>query len=135
MKIPEKYKNNFKFSYNANVINHNTSLLKKKNIPDNSKINVLEKDTNELLKGKSIIAKIQHNKNTLITFNIGTLNQIKDFYSYLMNHITNYNRIKTIEIEGKDYENELNNTFSSVGIRKDFVCKIKYFDDGCCICH
>ena len=67
-----------------------------------------------------------------MTFNIGTLNQIKDLYSYLENNINDFGEIKTIEIEGKDYKDQQNNTFSSIGIRNDFKCYIKYKKDSCC---
>ena len=72
-------------------------------------------------KGKAIMASIKQNKNSIKTFNIGTLNQIKDLYSYLKSNINNFGDIKTIKIEGKDYKNQQNNIFSSIGIINDFL--------------
>ena len=39
-----------------------------------------------------------HNKESILTFKIGTLNQIKDFYSYLENNVNDFGDIKAIEM-------------------------------------
>ena len=136
MNIPEKYKDNYIFLFNALTLNNDNTLLKNEFHQDNSTVCVTEKKPLNIFenKGKIIKASIIHNKHSILTFEIGTLNQIKDFYSYLKNNLNNYNEIKTIEIEGKDYKNKQNNTFSSVGIRNDFKCNIKYNNDSCCSC-
>ena len=134
MNIPEKYKDNYTFLFNATTINNDTTLLKNKITQDNSSIIVIEKKVfnANVNKGKTIKASIMHNNNSIMTFNIGTLNQIKDLYSYLKSNIDNFGEIKTIEIEGKDYKNKKDNTFSSIGIRNDFKCNIKYNNNSCC---
>ena len=67
--------------------------------------------------------------------NIGTLNQINDFYLLLENNISNFKNIKKMEVEKKTLKNEDKNcTFSSIGIRKNFICKIKYINDDEVIC-
>ena len=114
------------FICNAEIINNESSTLSKKNILENSKILVSEKNSllNNAKKGKALKATIKyHEKN--FSVNIGTLNQIKELFSYLKNHIKDFDQATILEIKGKDYKIDDNNTFSSIGIRKDFVCKIK----------
>ena len=125
MNIPEKYKNNYNFICNAEIINNESSTLSKKNILENSKILVSEKNSllNNAKKGKALKATIKyHEKN--FSVNIGTLNQIKELFTKITNLI-NIDQDKTLEIKGKHYKIDDNNTFSAIGIRKDFVCKIK----------
>ena len=136
MNIPEKYKDNYIFSFNTLSLNNETTLLKNKGLKDSNSIYVVEKKVfnANVNKGKTIKASIMHNNNSIMTFNIGTLNQIKDLYSYLKSNINDFGEIKSIEIEGKDYKSQQNNTFSSIGIRNDFKCNIKYNNDICCSC-
>ena len=134
--IPEKYKNDFTFHFNGMTINNEKSTLYEfQTIANGSKIQVIENSylVPHKIKGKPIKASIMNKKDLLFNFKIGTLNQIKDLYSYLRTRINNFDEIQKIEIEGREYKNEQNNTFSSIGIRKDFVCTIKYTEECCCI--
>ena len=140
MNIPEEYKNNFAFIYNTKTINNSSDLLK--NIfKNNSQIEVIEKNTlgTQVKKGKILEVEIKHNNNLLFKCNIGTLNQIKDFYLLMEDNINNFKNIEKMEVEGKDLKKEdEKSTFSSIGIRKNFICKIKYINDDneviCCSC-
>ena len=141
MNIPEEYKNDYHFIYNSKTINNSSDLLK--NIfNNNSQIKVIEKNIlgTQAKKGKILEVTIKHNNNLLYNCNIGTLNQLKDFYLLMEKQINNFNKIQKIEVEKKNLKNEdENSTFSSLGIRKDFICNIKYINDDdkviscCCI--
>ena len=131
MNIPEEYKNNYSFIYNTRTINNSSDLLK--NIfNNNSQIEVIENNIlgKQEKKGKILEVTIKHNNNLLCNCNIGTLNQIKDFYLLMEKQIKNFKNIEKIEVEKKNLKNEdENHTFSSLGIRKNFICKIKYIND------
>ena len=141
MNIPEEYKNDYHFIFNSKTINNSSDLLK--NIfNNNSQIKVIEKNIlgTQAKKGKILEVTIKHNNNLLYNCNIGTLNQLKDFYLLMEKQINNFNKIQKIEVEKKNLKNEdENSTFSSLGIRKDFICNIKYINDDdkviscCCI--
>jgi hypothetical protein len=143
MNIPEENKNDYFFIFSAETINDsNSTLFEKQMCKGTPLVKVIEKNIVKCQchanKGKILKATIKNNRNVICAFEIGTLNQIKDFYSHLKKSLNDFDKIKIIEIEGKIYEDyEANNTFSSIGIRKDFVCKIKYENEkissGCLI--
>ena len=138
MNIPMKYKNDYTFLYNAHSINNENSTISKIKFQENTRIIVIEKNNirYQEKKRKILKATIKYNE-TIIDYNIGTLNQIKDLFSYLKNNLKNFNSTKIMQIEGKSYIKEEENTFSSEGIRKDFVCKIIDRNDKkkefCCV--
>ena len=126
MNIPIKYKNDYSFLYNSQSINNENSTISKKQFQENTRISVIEKNNITYLekKGKILKVTIKYNK-TRIDYNIGTLNQIKELFSYLKNNLKNFNySTNIIQIEGKSYIKEEENTFSAEGIREDFICKI-----------
>ena len=127
--IPEKYKINYIFSYNALTLNDENKLIKDIIGQNNSKIEIIE---NGLIgvhenKGKILKATIIDRKR-ITTHDIGTLNQIKDLHLFLRETIDNFDKVKNIVMDGKKNYDE-NSTFSSIGIRKDFVCKIQYQEE------
>ena len=129
--IPEKYKEDYIFIYNADTIIGEDNLIKDKIKGNNSLINVLDKSNLKHSKNEGIILKasIKSNNKLIKTYDIGTLNQIKDFNSFLRKNINNYDKIKEIKINGNINNYDENKTFSSIGIRKDFDCEIKYKED------
>ncbi len=130
--IPEKYKINYIFSYNALTLNDENKLIKDIIGQNNSKIEIIE---NGLIgvhenKGKILEATIINRKGLITTHDIGSLNQIKDLHLFLKETIDNFDKVKNIVMDGKKNYDE-NSTFSSIGIRKDFVCKIQYEEESC----
>ena len=125
--IPEKYKINYIFSYNALTLNDNNKLIKDIIRQNNARIEISEKGLIGVPenKGKILKATIKNRKRLITTHDIGTLNQIKDFNLYLKSAIIDFDKVKIIDMDGKKNYDE-NSTFSSIGIRKDFVCKIQY---------
>ena len=136
MKIPFKYKRNYKFNYNAQDLNENSfdNCLVKDIIKNNSTICVIEK--NNVISGitpgpgKLIRVKIIINDKIIMRTNIGTLEQLKNFYKKLKDYYYSiYN--KSIE-NAKIYPEEIElrqddeRTFSSIGIREEFICKINF---------
>ena len=130
--IPEKYKINYIFSYNALTLNDNNKLIKDIIRQNNARIEISEKGLIGVPenKGKILKATIKNRKRLITTHDIGTLNQIKDFNLYLKSAIIDFDKVKIIDMDGKKNYDE-NSTFSSIGIRKDFVCKIQYEEEGC----
>ena len=136
MKIPFKYKRYYIFYYNAQDLNENSfdNCLIEDIIKNNSSIYVIEKD-NVISgitpgPGKLIRVKIIINGNIFEKTNIGTLEQIKNFYKKLKDYYYSiYN--KSIE-NAKIYPEEIElkqddeRTFSSIGIREEFICKINF---------
>lgn len=132
MNIPERYKDNYIFLYNSSTINNSSSLIKELINQNNSKIIVIERENIGICikKGKVLKAKIKHKSKIIETYDIGTLNQIKDLYAILRQNIKNFNEVNKIIINGKEYQREdENRTFSSIGIKNDFSCKIEYIND------
>ena len=126
MKISEKYKNNFIFTYKESTLDLNDiSTLFEKDILNNNKISVTEKinDYPNIIKGKKLKVSIINQKELNYTTYIGTLNQIKDLFSNLKNIYSDYD-INSITIEGKELKGDEEKTFSSIGIRENFICSI-----------
>ena len=128
--IPEKYKINYIFSYNALTLNDNNELIKDIIRQNNAQIEIIEKGLIGVPrnKGKILKATIKNRKRLITTHDIGTLNQIKDFNLYLKSAISDFDKVKIIDMDGKKNYDE-NSTFSSIRIRKDFVCKIQYQEE------
>ena len=126
MKISEKYKNNFIFTYKASTLDFNDiSTLFEKDILNNNKISVTEKNNDcvSVIKGKKLKVSITNQNELNNTTYIGTLNQIKDLFSQLKDIYPNYD-INNIIIEGKELKGDEEQTFSSIGIRENFICNI-----------
>ena len=136
MKIPFKYKIYYIFYYNAQDLNENSfdNCLIEDIIKNNSTIYVTEKDnvTNGIHPGpgKLIRVNIIINDKIFEKANVGTLQQLKNFYKILENYLNLiYN--KSIE-NAKIYPEEIElkqddeRTFSSIGIREEFICKINF---------
>ena len=125
--ISEKYKNLFLFINGATSLDINDiSTLFDKNIINHKKIIVEEKNSglNGNIKGKKLNVSIlnQNNKLDSSTY-IGTLNQIKDLFDNLNSMYPDKN-INKITIEKKEYKKNDKHTFSSIGIRDNFICHI-----------
>ena len=67
----------------------------------------------------------------------GTLQQINKFYLQLEQILPNF-IIKEVKVENQKLERNDERTFSSIGIRDDFICFIKYKNkrdrDESCVC-
>ena len=133
--IPEKYKNKFCFTYNAESLNINDTLsLSQKGFSDSSIIKVIEMNdiyNKDNIKGKILKATFTKKKEIIKTCYIGTLNQVKDLFS-LLHDLPNSEIIQNIKIKGKIFENDEIRTLSSFGIRDDFICEILFQKEECC---
>jgi len=127
-KIPEKAKNNYKILFNGSPLNFNDMFtLGMKGIYDLSNILVIKlKDNFVSLKGKEIKAQIYNKENLIITLNLGTLNTIEHFYYYVKNNLPNWGDLKLYKLQIGDHELKKDDkrTFSSIGIRNNFICNI-----------
>ena len=136
--IPEKYKNKFCFTYNAETLNINDTLsLSQKGFKEQSRIMVIEinivGNNKDNIKGKELKATFKKQKKIIKTCYIGTLNQVKDLFSHL-NDLPNSKDIINIRIKGKIFENDETRTLSSFGIRNDFICEIGFKREKACCC-
>ena len=133
--IPEKYKNKFCFTYNAESLNINDTLsLSQKGFSDSSIIKVIEMNdiyNKDNIKGKILKATFTKKKEIIKTCYIGTLNQVKDLFS-LLHDLPNSEIIQNIKIKGKVFKNDEIRTLSSFGIRDDFICEILFQKEECC---
>ena len=133
--IPEKYKNKFCFTYNAESLNINDTLsLSQKGFSDSSIIKVIEMNdiyNKDNIKGKILKATFTKKKEIIKTCYIGTLTQVKDLFS-LLHDLPNSEIIQNIKIKGKIFENDEIRTLSSFGIRDDFICEILFQKEECC---
>ena len=127
-KIPEKEKNNFRFLFNGSPLNVNDMLtLYQKSICDLSLIHVIRhNDFFSPYKGKKIEAKIYNKENLIMNLEIGTLNTIEQFYNYIEKNSPNWEVIKIQKLEAGEQELKKDDkrTFSSIGIRNNFICNI-----------
>ena len=130
MEIPFKYIDNFNCMFNGRKIEDNKIL---KNIFPNHifgfKVPIINNsrlfDDTQVTEGKRIFAQIYLNDIGVFQLRFGTLNQIKELYK----EIYKGNRFDSLEaiiypgeIEVKENDER---TFSEIGIRDDFICKLK----------
>ena len=139
MQIPEANKNEFSFSFNAKTLDNNDNLtLYEKGLMNNSIIIVFQRiiSNNENIKGIKLLVNVKFKNNIILSVYIGTLNTIKDLYILLQNNLLDKNIIiKNLKINKQKYEVDDERTFSSLGIRGDFTCKINEQNlnhDTCC---
>ena len=132
-KIPYKYKNRIDFLYNCSLLSFSENkLLKDFIFQNNAFIDIID-IYNSLdyiylsgKPGKTLEVNIEYNKNIFTKILVGTLVQIKNFYEDLISLLSQYMinnpiiYIKELELK-KDDER----TFSSIGIRDNFICKIE----------
>ena len=135
MKIPFKYINEFKFLYKVQDIEDNAII---KNFFDQYPIIFVHERGFNLcvrsvpIEGKRIHASIYLNdKEYYKSFCVGTLTQIKEFYEAMRFNAENYGFVllgnglfygKIGEIELKENDER---SFSEIGIRENFICKLK----------
>ena len=106
---------------------------------DNSLIKIIENNEQKQFEGKilNVTLKSKDKKKLVSEIKAGTLQQISNFYSYLENNFPNF-LIKDVEAEGHKLKEDDERTFSSIGIRNDFICYIKYKNkqdkDESCAC-
>ena len=125
IRIPRSFRKEIYFYSGKEKVNEQ---LEVKDL-QNRDINVLFPLEKYQEKGKPLLASISNEQDIFITqFHAGTLQQLGDFYVKLINYVLNGNeKIYTIyigeeEIELKKYDTR---TFSSIGIRNNFICKLK----------
>ena len=141
-KIPEKYKSDFFFMVNAETLDNNdNSTLYEKKISSSSRIIVMERgiQNKNIIKGKKLKASIKNKNKIILTCNIGTLNQIKDFYNYLKSDLlkSENDKIKKIKIDKIELKEDEGRTISSIGKREDFDCEIEFYkrkEEISCMC-
>lgn len=129
--------NSLKFLFNGETINtdDDDDRILKKIFGDNSTITIY--NTGEIVSqnyidcngpGKVFEVSIENNKGIILTFKVGTLEQIKNFRKRL-NEMARESKYKIINnpilypgnIEVKE---DCERTFSSIGIRDDCICKL-----------
>ena len=119
-----KIKENFSLFYNNEKLDFNDeSTIESKNILYGANITVyhLGQLTN-FSKGKFLKVLIKAKKEEINTF-IGTLSTIKGFY--LKNNLESFGSSITMKINGKEYSKDDERTFSSIGIRDNFICYLE----------
>ena len=116
-----KAKENYSLHYNYEKLDFNDeSTLESKGIRHGAIITVqqLEQLTN-FSNGKYLKVLIKAKNEEINTFT-GTLSTIKGFY--FKNSLEYYGSSITMKINGKEYSKDDERTFSSIGIRDDFIC-------------
>ena len=128
MKIPEEIKNDFPFCFNGFRLDTNDNLsLNEKGINFNSIIIVMKNVelTNYKIEGKKLEVNVEFKNEIILRITIGTLNNIKELYNLMEIDLSGRNIfIKEIKINKNKYERNDERTFSSIGIRENFTCKI-----------
>ena len=128
-KVPFKYIKDLQFLYNAAEMNDNEIL--KNIIPlDIRTINVIVREKKDILphypyiKGKKIKVSIysKNPKKILRTFDVGTLNQIKELYEFIELYF-NAKGKGIIYPGGIELTENDERAFSEIGIRDNFTCK------------
>ena len=132
MKIPEENKYDFTFYFNASKLVSNDNLsLYEKGINSNSRILVMKNDelTNNRIEGKKLKVNVEFKNEIILQISIGTLNNIKDLFNSIEIDLSGRNIfIKEIKINKNKYKRKDERTFSSIGIRENFTCKIVALD-------
>ena len=133
IKIKENKIKEFVFIYSGEYINiYDNELLKNKFHNSNANIEFYLKNNVAIYPcgpGKVLSITIENDKNLILNIEEGTLEQIKNFFKKLKGRLNGYGYqlldnpiIFPEEIELKD--NDIR-TFSSIGIRNNFTCKVK----------
>ena len=79
--------------------------------------------------GKRIGLKIYNKETLIINIMIGTLNTIESLYRILEEtYFFNNKKIEKLEIGGQELKKDDKRTFSSMGIRNDFICNIEFIE-------
>ena len=131
-RIPEKEKKNFMLLYNGKKLdfNDNSTLLEKGITMNCTNIFVEQKHQfNEGISchGKKIRLKIYNKEKLIFNIMIGTLNTIETLYIFLEETLSaNNKKIQKLEIGGHELKKNDKRTFSSIGIRNDFICNIEF---------
>ena len=130
MKIPEEKKNDFLFIYNGCILEVNDDLtLYEKGIKSNNSVILgVErlKSTNNKIEGRELGVNVEINNETILKLSIGILNTIKDLYNLVEINLSKQNIfIKEMKINEIKYERNDERTLPSIGLRKNFTCKIK----------
>jgi len=127
-KIPEKEKNNFRFLFDGSRLNVNDMLtLYQKSICHLSVIHVIRLNNCNCFsyKGKKIEAKIYNKENFIINLRIGTLSTIEQFYNCIKTNFPFWReKIQKLEVGEQELKKDDKRTFSSIGIRNNFICNI-----------
>ena len=101
--------------------------LYERGIIGDSMINVLQRDkyTNNKIEGIKLDVNIEIKNKIILTLSIGILNTIKDFYNLVEINLSKQNIfVKELKINKIKYERNDERTFSSIGIKENFTCKI-----------
>jgi len=140
MRIPYKYRNDYTFLDNGLTLNVNSDKYLGNIFKDLEKITIVELKKSIVAwapgPGKIIeftLVNDNNNNNIIIKAEVGTLEQIKDFYNKVKSEIEFFltskgnkllenPRIYPGGIEVKENDER---TFSSIGIRDNFICKVK----------
>ena len=133
-RIPEKEKKNFMLFYNGNKLDFNdNSTLLEKGITIGC-INIFVQQNHQInngisCHGKKIGLKIYNKETLIINIMIGTLNTIECLYRILEEtYFANHKKIQKLEIGGQELKRDDKRTFSSIGIRNDFICNIEFIE-------
>ena len=134
-RIPEKEKKNFMLLYNGNKLDFNdNSTLLEKGITIGC-TNIFVQQNHQInngisCHGKKIGLKIYNKETLIVNIMIGTLNTIECLYRFLEEiNSANNKKIQKLEmIGGQELKRDDKRTFSSIGIRNDFICKIEFIE-------
>ena len=125
MEIPFKFLEHFLFLFNSGKIADN-EILKNLYLRGGSKVIISEIHFNDIIQvteGKRIVADIYINDIWTFSLTFGTLNQIKELHKGIY---IRFGSLEAIiypgEIEVKENDER---TFSEIGIRDNFICKLK----------
>ena len=140
VRIPYKYRNDYTFLDNGLTLNVNSDKYLGNIFKDLEKITIVElkKSIVNWIPGPGKLLKFtlvndNNNNDIIIKAEVGTLEQIKDFYNKVKSEIKTFltskgnkllenPRIYPGGIEVKENDER---TFSSIGIRDNFICKVK----------
>ena len=126
--VPDNKREFFCLLYNSNRLNfHDKSTLKEKGIKGNCTITVHKNDSlyYNFRDGKTLQVIIK-DKNKEIYKSVGTLQTIENFCDELSNNLPKVDFL--IKINGKEFLKNDKRTFSSVGIRDDFICYVEIIE-------
>ena len=133
MYVPENARKDFQVSFNGNILeSFDKTTLREKSIQDYDNLLVLgnfnyqplyyNKNYYIKIEGMVLNVSIEGKNLNISDLIIGTLNTIKNLYDYIKNYSNN---IKKIKINGKEYQKDDERTFSSIGIRENFICYVE----------
>ena len=129
--IPENQREEYFFLMNGKKLSfYDKSTLFQNRIKNFTRIYTIRTKNITLfnyLNGRCLGVTIKDKNKIICNKFTGTLNTIKQFYEFIyVNEFKNRNiSLKKIIINGKEFQKDDERTFSSLGIRKNFICNVE----------